>query len=442
MMRCDLCFVVLACKIWTMDKHFIESTKSFMSFVEDSPSCFHVVSNLAKMLEDKGFVRLWENKAFKLEKGKRYFVCRNNSALISFSIPKGESSGYSIVAAHTDTPCFKIKANPEISSLGYTTLNVEGYGGMIMAPWFDRPLSVAGRAFVKKDGEVKECLVNIDRDLCMITNPAIHMNRKVNEGVAYKIQKDLLPILGLGENKKALVEVVAKRLGVKYEEVLDYDLYLYPRTEGRIWGLNRELFSSPRIDDLMCSFSAVKALSEAKNENTVGVVALFDNEEVGSGSKQGAMSDFLEVVLDRIQNALGMDKEEVYMHQAGSFMLSADNGHAVHPNYPEFSDPTNHCVPNGGVVIKYAANQKYTTDGGSAAFLKNLLEKNSIPYQMFFNNSNMPGGSTLGNLSNYHFSLNTVDIGAAQLAMHSPYETAGVKDCYYLQEAMKAFFER
>lgn len=427
-----------------MDQKYIESTLELMDFIQDSPSCYHVVANAATMLENAGAKRLDEKEKFDIEAGHCYFTVRNSSSLIAFRMPEGRPTGYSIVAAHTDSPSFKIKENPEISTGDlYTTLNVEAYGGMLMAPWFDRPLSIAGRAFVKeKEGRISERLVNFDKDLCQIVNLCIHQNRDANKGYEYKVQKDMLPIIGLGKQTGAIRSLVAELLDVKEDRVLDTELFLYNRMGGSIWGLEDEFFSCPKIDDLQCAFSALKAFVTAEDSSSskIQVVALFDNEEVGSSTKQGANSDFLRQVAHRIGCAMGWDFDVRCALQSASFMLSADNGHSMHPNYPEKCDPTNRPVINGGVLIKYAGNQKYTTDAYSGSFLKSILSDAGIPYQVFFNNSNVTGGSTLGNISTTQFSIPTVDIGAAQLAMHSPYETAGTMDTFNLTEGMKAFY--
>lgn len=427
-----------------MEQKYIESTLELMDFIQDSPSCFHVVENARTMLENAGAVCLDEKKTYSLEAGSSYFVTRNGSAIIAFRLPQTEAGGYSIVSAHTDSPSFKLKENPELSNGGtYTTLNVEGYGGMLMAPWFDRPLSIAGRAFVKaKDGSVQQRLVNFDKDLCQIVNLCIHQNRDVNKSHEYKIQKELLPIIGLGEMPK-IKEMVADILDIDVLSVLDTELFLYNRMHGSIWGVGDEFFSAPKIDDLQCAFSALKAFVTAEDScsSKIQMVALFDNEETGSMSRQGADSDFLRQTIHRIGCAMGWDYDKRCALQASSFMLSADNGHSFHPNYPEKCDPTNKPLINGGVMIKYAANQKYTTDAFSASVLKSILTDAGIPFQVFFNNSDVTGGSTLGNISTSQFSIPTVDIGAAQLAMHSPYETAGTQDTLNLTEGIRAFYK-
>jgi aspartyl aminopeptidase len=425
-----------------METKYIEETQNLIDFINKSYSPFHVVENVKEILNDRGFEELLENEKFTVKRGGKYYVTRNSSSLIAFKIPES-FVGYSIIASHTDSPSFKVKANPEMIKDGkFTTLNVEGYGGMLCAPWFDRPLSIAGRVFVENGDEVEQRLLNFDKDMVSIVNLAIHQNREANTGYKYSKQKDMLPILGLGENSGELNKLIAKNLGVDVESILDSDLFLYNRMNGTIWGLDDEFFSTPKLDDLGCVYPSVRALIDTEPSNTIPLIALFDNEEVGSGTKQGALSDFLPTVIERISFALSLDVEQKAMMKANSFMLSADNGHALHPNYMEKSDPVNHTVPGGGIVIKYAANQKYTTDAQSAAFIKKILKDSDVPYQEFTNNSDVAGGSTLGNLSNQHYSLNTVDIGCSQLAMHSPYETGGTKDIFYMIEGMSAFLKR
>ena len=428
-----------------MDQKYIESTLELIDFIQDSPSCYHVVANAATMLQDAGAIMLDEKQSYKLEQGNCYFVKRNNSSIIAFRIPETPVTGYSIVAAHTDSPCFKIKENPEISTGDkYTTLNVEAYGGMLMAPWFDRPLSIAGRAFVRQeDGSIAERLVNFDKDYCQIVNLCIHQNRDINKGHEYNVQKELLPIIGLGNKKGIIKERIAELLEVPSSDILDTELFLYNRTNGTIWGDDDEFFSCTKIDDLQCAFSALKAFITASDSasSKLQVVALFDNEEVGSRTRQGADSDFLSQTLSRICYALGLDYDSQCAIKANSMLLSADNGHAMHPNYPEKCDVTNKPVINGGILIKYAGNQKYTTDAYSGSYLKNILTNADVPYQVFFNNSSVTGGSTLGNIEVAHVSIPAVDIGVAQLDMHSPYETAGTMDTYNLEQGMKAFFQ-
>lgn len=420
---------------------YIETTEKLLDFIEKSPTAFQAVDEMQKRLTENGFEVLSEKEYWKLIPGGKYLVTRNNSALIAFCIPEKESRVFHIMASHSDSPSFKIKENPEIKvDNSYVKLNVEKYGGMLMAPWFDRPLSVAGRVIIRRNGGLKEKLINIKRDLVMIPNLAIHMNREANNGVSYNPQKDLQPLFAVGNTDRTLLEIIAEQTGVKKEDIISHDLFLYNRMPGTIWGADREFVSSARLDDLQCAFASMEGLLRAQNHESIAVHCVMDNEEVGSGTKQGAASTFLKDTLLRINMGLGRTYEEYLMTLAGSFMVSADNAHALHPNYTDKTDPTNHPVLNKGIVIKFNANQKYCTDAVSAAIFKELCTKAGVPYQTFVNRSDIAGGSTLGNISNTQVPMNTVDIGLPQLAMHSPYETAGVKDTEYLVRAAEELF--
>ena len=420
---------------------YIETTEKLLDFIEKSPTAFQAVDEMQKRLTENGFEVLSEKEYWKLIPGGKYLVTRNNSALIAFCIPEKESRVFHIMASHSDSPSFKIKENPEIKvDNSYVKLNVEKYGGMLMAPWFDRPLSVAGRVIIRRNGGLKEKLINIKRDLVMIPNLAIHMNREANNGVSYNPQKDLQPLFAVGNTDRTLLEIIAEQTGVKKEDIISHDLFLYNRMPGTIWGADKEFVSSARLDDLQCAFASMEGLLRAQNHESIAVHCVMDNEEVGSGTKQGAASTFLKDTLLRINMGLGRTYEEYLMTLAGSFMVSADNAHALHPNYTDKTDPTNHPVLNKGIVIKFNANQKYCTDAVSAAIFKELCTKAGVPYQTFVNRSDIAGGSSLGNISNTQVPMNTVDIGLPQLAMHSPYETAGVKDTEYLVRAAEELF--
>ena len=420
---------------------YIETTEKLLDFIEKSPTAFQAVDEMQKRLTENGFEVLSEKEYWRLIPGGKYLVTRNNSALIAFCIPEKESRVFHIMASHSDSPSFKIKENPEIKvDNSYVKLNVEKYGGMLMAPWFDRPLSVAGRVIIRRNGGLKEKLINIKRDLVMIPNLAIHMNREANNGVSYNPQKDLQPLFAVGNTDRTLLEIIAEQTGVKKEDIISHDLFLYNRMPGTIWGADKEFVSSARLDDLQCAFASMEGLLRAQNHESIAVHCVMDNEEVGSGTKQGAASTFLKDTLLRINMGLGRTYEEYLMTLAGSFMVSADNAHALHPNYTDKTDPTNHPVLNKGIVIKFNANQKYCTDAVSAAIFKELCTKAGVPYQTFVNRSDIAGGSTLGNISNTQVPMNTVDIGLPQLALHSPYETAGVKDTEYLVRAAEELF--
>lgn len=420
---------------------YIETTEKLLDFIEKSPTAFQAVDEMQKRLTENGFEVLSEKEYWKLIPGGKYLVTRNNSALIAFCIPEKESRVFHIMASHSDSPSFKIKENPEIKvDNSYVKLNVEKYGGMLMAPWFDRPLSVAGRVIIRRNDGLEEKLVDIKRDLVMIPNLAIHMNREANNGVSYNPQKDLQPLFAVGNTDRTLLEIIAEQTGVKKEDIISHDLFLYNRMPGTIWGADKEFVSSARLDDLQCAFASMEGLLRAQNHGSIAVHCVMDNEEVGSGTKQGAASTFLKDTLLRINMGLGRTYEEYLMTLAGSFMVSADNAHALHPNYTDKTDLTNHPVLNKGIVIKFNANQKYCTDAVSAAIFKELCTKAGVPYQTFVNRSDIAGGSTLGNISNTQVPMNTVDIGLPQLAMHSPYETAGVKDTEYLVRAAEELF--
>lgn len=422
---------------------FTDSSKRLLDFIEKSPSCFHAVENIGRMLEEHGFERLYENEKWELARGKSYYVTRNSSSVMAFRIPEEVFTGFRLICSHTDSPSFKVKENPEMEiDRKYIRLNVEKYGGMLCAPWFDRPLSLAGRLLVRQEDGVRQVLVNIDRDLLMIPNLAIHMNRSANEGVSYHAQVDMCPVFGDETSKDGFSSMLAKEAGVGPEDILGTDLYVYNRQKGTIWGANGEFIGGPRLDDLQCVFATLEGFlaAEEKKVTHVSVFCAFDNEETGSVSRQGAASTFLQDTLMRISEGMGQSAQEYRMTVAGSFMISADNAHALHPAHPETADPVNRPQMNHGIVVKYNANQKYTTDAVSAAVFKRLCEKAEVPYQTFTNRSDMPGGSTLGNISNTQVSMRCVDIGLAQLAMHSPYEMAGIKDTWYLQRAAEVFY--
>ena len=411
-----------------------ETVKQLFDFITSSPSPFHAVWNMKQRLESEGYEQLLESQNWELKEGGKYYVIRNGSSILAFRIPKTEFRGFQIMASHSDSPSFKIKENPEMEVEGhYVKLNVEKYGGMLCAPWLDRPLSVAGRLVVREGNRLVTKLVSVDRDLVLIPNLAIHMNREANDGYKYNAQKDMLPLYGMGCEKGTFLKQIAEAAGVHAENIVGSDLFLYNRKE--------EFISIGNLDDLQCAFASLQAFLAAEDGGSIPVHCVFDNEEVGSSTKQGAASTFLLDTLQRINEGLGRTNGQYHQALASSFMLSADNAHAVHPNQADKTCPTNRPYPNGGVVIKYSANQKYTTDGMAAAIFTRICEEAEVPYQTFLNRSDLPGGSTLGNISNTQVALNTVDIGLAQLAMHSPYETGGVKDTDYLIRAAKKFYE-
>ena len=417
----------------------MQNINELLEFIDNSPSPFHAVENIADRLENAGLTRLYEEDDWNLEKGHGYFVCRNMSSVLAFRVPEADRYGFNIVASHCDSPAFKIKENPQMNGT-FVTLNTERYGGMIMSTWMDRPLSVAGRLIVREGSTYTQKLVNIDRDLLIIPNLAIHMDRNMNDGKKFNPQVDMLPLYGLKDDAEGFIAMVAKEAGVKEEDVIGHDLFLYNRQKGTVLGANNEFVCSAKLDDLQCAFASMKGFIAQEDVKAMPVLAIFDNEEVGSSTKQGAASTFLFDTLTRVVKELGGDENTYRKALAHSFMISADNAHAVHPNQPGIADPTNRPAINKGVVIKYNANQRYTTDAISAAVFKGLLNDLDIPFQTFANRSDIMGGGTLGNISNTRVALNTVDIGLPQLAMHSAYETAGVKDTEDFIRICTAFY--
>lgn len=416
-------------------------SRDLIHFIAKSPSPFHAVRGIKAALLYAGFTEIREEDTWQIEKGGKYVVTRNGSALMAFTVPQESAEAFHITASHCDSPTFKIKEDPEIADGPYVKLNVEGYGGMIMSTWLDRPLSVAGRLLVTENGHLAEKLVAIDGTMLVIPSVAIHMDRSVNQHKEWKIQKDMLPLYGMTGAKTPFMDVIAAAAKVKAEDILAHDLILYSRVPGTIWGEEREFISSPKLDDLQCAFACFRGFTQGEKEKYISVYALFDNEEVGSATSQGAGSTFLANTLERLARSLGYSYDETMAMIARSFMISADNAHSVHPNHPEYADPVNRPVINGGIVIKYSAAQKYATNAFSAAYFKKLCKDHDIPTQTFTNHSDNPGGSTLGNISNTVIAMPTVDIGLPQLAMHSSYETAGVKDTAYLVDAVTKFYE-
>ena len=416
-------------------------SRDLIHFIAKSPSTFHAVRGIKAALLYAGFTEIREEDTWQIEKGGKYVVTRNGSALMAFTVPQEGAEAFHITASHCDSPTFKIKENPEIADGPYVKLNVEGYGGMIMSTWLDRPLSVAGRLLVTENGHLAEKLVAIDGTMLVIPSVAIHMDRSVNQHKEWKVQKDMLPLYGMTGAKTPFMDVIAAAAKVKAEDILAHDLILYSRVPGTIWGEEREFISSPKLDDLQCAFACFRGFTQGQKEKYISVYALFDNEEVGSATSQGAGSTFLANTLERLARSLGYSYDETMAMIARSFMISADNAHSVHPNHPEYADPVNRPVINGGIVIKYSAAQKYATNAFSAAYFKKLCKDHDIPTQTFTNHSDNPGGSTLGNISNTVIAMLTVDIGLPQLAMHSSNETAGVKDTAYLVDAVTKFYE-
>ncbi len=418
------------------------TVRRLMDYLDASPSCYHATENLKKLLLDNGYQLLRESEVWQLQRGGKYVVIRNDASLIAFRIPAEVTGGFMMAAAHSDSPTFKLRETPEVDAGGALALSVEPYGGAIYYSWLDRPLSVAGRVMTEEDGCLRTRLVDVDRDLLVIPSLAIHCNKTVNAGVALKPNVDLRPVLGTADDKGKLRALVAEAAGVKEEQILSSELYLYPRVGGTLVGAEEQYVLSPRLDDLQCAFTCAEGFLRAKESGSVPVLCVFNNEEVGSGTLQGANSDFLGNVLKRISQALGRTEEAHQAALAGSFMVSADNAHAVHPNHPEYADVNEKVSINKGVVVKFNANQKYSTDAVSAAVFRQVCRMADAPVQTYSNRADLPGGSTLGNISITRVSVPTVDVGLPQLAMHSACELAGVKDTEDMVRIMEVYFSR
>ena len=409
----------------------MDTVQKLFRFLDESPTCYHAAANAKAALTAAGAVELRESEQWKLEKGTLYVVERGDSALVAFRVPEGPFHGFLMAAAHSDSPTFKVRETAEAASAGNTLrLSV------------DRPLSVAGRVMIRQGDRLVSRLVNIDRDLLVIPGVAIHMDRSVNKGAELNPAVDLLPLLGCGKEPGAFRKLIAEAAGVREEHLLSTELFLYPRTKAVQTGLNGEFIVSPRLDDLQCVFGCLEGFLAAKPGGSLPVLAVFNNEEVGSNTRQGADSTFLTDVLERIAHGCGLDSEAWKAAVANSFMVSADNAHAIHPAHPEYADKGEFPVLGGGIVIKYNANQRYTTDAVSGAVFQAICQEAGVPVQRYSNRADLPGGSTLGNISTAHLSVPTVDIGLPQLAMHSVCETAGAADTDHLVKAMTAYFSR
>ena len=407
--------------------------KQLFKFIENSPSCFHAIKTITEELKNEGFVEIKEKDTWQIEQGKKYYVTRNLSSVIAFKIPQNDFKSFNIVASHSDSPTFKIKENAEIEvNNKYVKLNTEKYGGMICSTWFDRPLSIAGRILVKENNAVKTHLVNIDKDLVIIPNLAIHMNREVNDGFKINRQKDTLPLLSLINEKlekgNYLLELLAKELNVSKEAIIDFELYPYEYEKGCLMGLNEEFISSGRLDDLAMVHAGIEALISADVNLATNIMIATDNEEVGSSTKQGGDSEMLSMILERIVLGLGKGREDFLRAVSKSFLISADLAHAVHPNVPEKHDPTVRPVLNGGPVIKIAASQSYATDSDTSTAYELICRKAGVNVQRFVNRSDLRGGSTIGPISSTHLPIRIVDMGTPILSMHSIRELAAVKD--------------
>ena len=411
----------------------LDRTKALCAFLDASHSQYHAQAYLVRMLKEAGYTPLAERDRWSLAPGGKYYVTRGGSAVLAFRIPEGRPKGFLISAAHTDRPAFKLKENGELEGT-YPRLAVERYGGQILAPWLDRPLSVAGRVLVQTERGAESRLIDIDRDLLLIPNVAIHMNRQVNDGYKWNPVTDVLPLLASPESKGQFAALLEQEAGGK---VLSHDLFLYIRQKASVWGLDESFLSSAALDDLECVWGCFQGFLKAGTGASIPVFAALDSEEVGSCSAQGAASTLLKQTLSRIAKALDLEEDRLL---AQSFLVSADNAHAQHPNHPELADSGNAPKLGGGIVVKFNANLKYCTDGFSAALFRTVCQKANVPTQDYYNRPDIPGGSTLGCISIGQVSIPTVDIGLPQLAMHSCYETAAVADAIALEEAMTVYF--
>lgn len=430
-------------------QHELNLAQELIDFIHESPSPFHVVENMSLSLEQAGFKYLDLKELWSVNKGGKYYTTRNGSALFAFIIGTGEpeNEGFRIISAHSDSPSFKIKPSPEmVVEDHFIKLNSEVYGGPILMTWLDRPLSIAGRVCLKSENPLwpESRLVDFNRPILIIPSIAIHFNRSVNEGVELNKQKDMLPIIGMKmEGQKSeyfLQQLIADELGVDVKEIIDYDLTLNEFQPGCIMGAHNEFISSPKLDNLAMTHAGLKAIINATPSKSTQMLCIFDNEEVGSVTKQGAGSPVFKNIFERILFHLGKSGESYYRTIYQSFMVSADMAHSIHPNQTDKHDPVLHPVINGGPVIKINANQKYTTDGDSSAVFETICRNADIPFQKFVNRSDLAGGSTLGNVSTGQLDIRCVDVGNPMLGMHSVRELGGVTDHDYMIRALEAFY--
>lgn len=416
--------------------------QNLISFLDKSSSNFHAVALMRQELIDNGFIQLKMNQLWNLEKNKKYFTIVNGTALIAFDLSGfNKDEGYKIVASHTDAPNFKVKPNAVKIKNGYVSVNTEAYGGLINYAWFDRPLKLAGRVIVKNNDKLETRLFDSKKAIGVIPSLAIHMNRKVNKEAKFNRHTDMSPIISQAEEFN-FKEYLAKDLEVKVKDILDYDLYFKPNEKAAYVGVNDEFITSNHLDNLQSAYVSLQAFKDAVSQSSTNVYVSFDNEEVGSMTKQGAQATILKDVLNRISFAMKRNSEQHLVALSKSFIISADNAHANHPNYPDFNDE-NHLVKlNGGVVVKYSANQKYTTDSLSASLIYDLAKDIDVDVQSFVNRSDSQGGSTLGAISGSQVSIMSVDIGLPQLAMHSTIEMSGVKDTDSMYKLLNSFYNR
>lgn len=412
--------------------------KLLLDLFNNSYNEYFAISNIKKLLDENGFICLLENEKYEISLGKSYYILRDGSSIIAFKVPeKLDELYFKIVASHSDSPVLKIKENPTVIENGYSKLKVEKYGGMIVSSWLDKPLGIAGRVCYKNGNAITTRLVNFPTNL-IIPNVAIHQNRDINNGFIYNPQIDLLPILGLGNND--LFKELLDSTRNNGEEILSYDLSLYNKEKAVLGGINNEFIYSPKEDNLVSAYISILSLISSISYDGISLGVVFNNEEVGSSSLNGADSDFLATNLKRISKSLGFSNDELSRALVKSYLVSLDNAHAIHPNHPEMSDNKNNCLINEGVVIKHNSNMLYTSEAISSAIIKLIASKENISLQTFFNRADARGGSTLGNISLTHVSIRSVDLGIPQLAMHSNYEVMGSKDTINAYKLLKALF--
>lgn len=415
-------------------------TEKLLAFLDAIPSPCHTAHVLARRLEEEGYLPLLEKDAWHLRPLGKYYV-RRGGALLAFRLPKKAPECAMIGAAHGDFPTFRVKpCADERRGGGLWGLSVEKYGGMLCAPWMDRPLSLAGQAVIRTEGGIETRPVSIDRDLCIIPSVAIHMNRDANQNASYNAARDMIPLWGTEAAKGALPRLLSEALGVGEEDILSHDLFLYPRAKATVLGAEGELIAAPHLDDTACVFALTEGFLAAPAAESLPILAVFDNEEVGSSTKQGANSTLLDSVLRRIMESYGLGETAVDRMLAESFLVSADNAHAVHPNHPEYADANHAPILGGGVAIKYNASQRYATDGISAALFAEFCRRANAPFQRYANRADLPGGSTLGSICTTRVGLTAVDVGLPQLAMHSCFETAAIADTASLVLAMMEIY--
>lgn len=440
---------VMSGKTWLIPENVKKPTRddnpnmadvgNLLDFINGSPCSYYAIENVREKLVEAGYVEYCEFDDLDIKPGAKYFIVRNGSTLIAFNIGKDVVSncGFHVIASHCDSPCFKVKPLSEGKTDAYNKINVSPYGGMIMSTWLDRPLGIAGRVLVNNGNKIESRLVNLTENKVFIPNLCIHFTRDLKPGTEFNLATDMQPFISM-EGGLTLLDLVTSKLNITKEEIINFDLYLYNSQEGVIWGCDNEFISAPRLDDLECVYCSLTAFLQASNPTAINVLYIVDNEEVGSSSRQGAESDFLVNGMKEVCFGLNLSYEKCL---GQSFIISADNAHAVHPNKPFITDDVNKLYMNKGIAIKFNAEQRYASDGYSSAVFQQLCKKAAVPYQFFSNRSDLKGGSTIGSIVLGHVSAMCVDVGLSQLAMHSCYETAGSLDINYAISVFREFYK-